>query len=338
MAGKVRVALSAAGWVSAEYAKAIAKHPDAELAGVTSRDLDNARRLVDDLGLDCTIYPDYEAILADDRVTAVAVTTPNHMHAAQGIAAARASKHIILEKPPAISHEECDALGAAVREAGVTSVVGFVLRWNQLVVNLRRLIDEGVLGEVFFAQTDYWHGAGKVISPDRWIAKKQFTGSTMLAGGSHAVDMIRNLVGSEVTQVAAFAREGAGNFEFDMTENAILQFANGAVGRVSASLEIVGPYQFNIELLCTGGTVRDNRVWSKKLTPEQADFFEIPCIQPNSGDVAHHPFNDEVGHFVGCILEGKDCLPNIEDGIRTVRACLAMDEAAQTGQVVRVRQ
>ncbi|MDI9584419.1 MAG: Gfo/Idh/MocA family oxidoreductase [Acidobacteriota bacterium] len=337
MPDSLGIAINASGWVSVEYAKAITRNPRAHLVGITSRNLDNARRFVAELGLDCTVFPDYEALLADSRVGAVVITTPNYLHASDAIAACKAGKHIILEKPPAITRDECDALQAAVEQAGITSVVGFVLRWNPLVTNIRALQDQGALGDIIFAQTDYWHGAGRVISPDRWIAKRKFTGSTMLAGGSHAVDMIRFLVGSEVVEVAAFAREGLDTFEFDMTESGILRFENGAVGRVSASLEIVGPYQFNIELLGTGGTVRDNRLWSKKLAPEQSDFMEIPCIQPNSGDVAHHPFQQEVDHFVDCALSGRDCAPNIADGLRTVRVCLALDESAACSQMVRVR-
>lgn len=337
MADPIGFAINASGYVSQEYAKAIQSHPDARLVGITSRTPANAERFVQELGLDCKIYPDYEALLDDGDVAAVAITTPNHLHAQNAVDACKAGKHIILEKPPAISHEGCDAIEAAVREAGITSVVGFVLRWNPLVLNLRQLLDQGALGEIFFAQTDYWHGAGKVISPDRWLAKKEYTGSVMLAGGSHAVDMIRFLVGSEVVKVAAFCLKRLEGFGYDTTESGILHFANGAVGRVSACLDLAGPYQFNIELLGSEGTARDNRIWSQKLTPEQDDFYELPCVQPNSGDVAHHPFTGEVAHFIDCIQQGRDCSPNIADGLKTVRVCLAMDEAAQAGEVVAVR-
>lgn len=338
MAHEIGVAINACGWVATEHAKAIARNPHTYLAGVTSRTRASAERLLRELGLDCPIYPDYEALLSDPRVDAVAITTPNHLHAANALDAARAGKHIILEKPPAITHEECDALEAAVRAAGVTTIVSFVLRWNPLVINLRRLLDCGALGEVHFAQTDYWHGVGEIISPRRWLAKREFTGSAMLAGGSHAVDMIRYLVSSEVTRVAAFSRPPAlEGFDYDTSESGLLYFANGALGRVSACFEAVGPYQFNIELLGTEGMARDNRVWSRKLTPEQSDFYELPCILPNSGDVSHHPFQAEIDHFADCVLSGAPCQPDILDALKTTRVCLALDEAARTQQVVQLR-
>lgn len=338
MSERIGIAINACGWVAREHAKAILRNPHTYLVGVTSRSPESARRLVAQLGLDCRIYPDYQALLADDAVDAVAITTPNYLHTPDALLACRAGKHILLEKPPAISHEQCDALLQAVAVAGVSSVVSFVLRWNALVENIRSLIDGGALGEVFFAQTDYWHGAGSVISPERWIARREFTGSAMLAGGSHAVDILRYLVGREPVAATAFSRPGLEGFDFHTTEAGLLHFEGGAIGRVSACLDMVGPYQFNIELLGDRGTVRDSRFWSRALTPAQSDFSHIPCVLPNSGDVAHHPFQNELDHFARCILEGRDCRPNIADGIATVRACLALDEAAQTGRVVTVRR
>jgi len=160
MSDQVGFAINASGWVSHEYAKAILANPLTRLVGVTSRNPENARRLVGELGAQCSIYPDYAALLDDTEVDAVAITTPNYLHVPDALAACRAGKHIILEKPPAITWDGCDVLEAAVRQAGIISVVSFVLRWNPLAVNLRRLLDEGALGEVFFAQTDYWHGSG----------------------------------------------------------------------------------------------------------------------------------------------------------------------------------
>ena len=218
---QIGIAINACGWVATEHAKAILRNPHTYLVGVTSRRRESAERLVSQLGVDCRIYPDYEALLGDDDVDAVAVTTPNYLHTPNAIDACRAGKHVILEKPVAISHEQCDDLRRAISEAGITGVVSFVLRWNPLVLNIRRLIDSGAIGEVFFAQTDYWHGAGSVISPDRWISQKQYTGSAMLAGGSHAVDMMRFLMGREPVQAAAFSRGGLEGFDFDTTDNSM---------------------------------------------------------------------------------------------------------------------
>ncbi len=330
MSEEIGAAINACGWVAREHARAYLSNPHTRLVGVTSRTRASAEQLVQELGLDCKIYPDYEALLDDDEVHAVSVTTPNFLHAQNGIDAARAGKHIVMEKPVGINEQELDALGRAVQEAGVTSVVSFVLRWNELVVNLRRLLERGAFGELFMCETDYWHGVGEVIHPDRWLAKKDLAGSGFLSGGCHAVDMARFLCG-EITRVSAYSHGGVEGFEYDTTTVASVVFEGGAVGKISSCLEIVAPYHFNIKLMGSEGTALGNRIWSRELTPEQSDYFELICELPDSGDVEHHPFPEEIDHFVECILAGRDCDPNIADGIRTSRVCLAVDRSAAAG-------
>ena len=324
-------AINACGWVASEHAKAYLNNPHTTLVGVTSRHRESAERLVSRLGLDCRIYPDYEALLDDPDVDIVSVTTPNFLHARNAIDAARAGKHICLEKPAGINEDELTEMAAAVRQAGVRSVMSYVLRWNQLVVDLKSLIARGALGELFFCETDYWHGIGEVIRADRWIARPELAGSAMLTGGCHAVDMARNLCG-EITSVSAYSHNNPElGFDYDTTTVACVQFESGAVGRVSSCLEIVAPYHFNIRIMGTEGTADDNRIWSRILAPEQNGWLEIPCITPNSGDVAHHPFQQEIDHLVECILEERDPVPDIADGIRTSRVCLAIDRSAAAG-------
>ncbi len=331
MSEKFGAAINACGWVAYEHAKAYIANPHTELVGVTSRTRESAEKLVAEFGLDCKIYSDYDALLADADVDIVSVTTPNFMHASDAIAAAEAGKHIALEKPAGINEDELDALGAAVATAGVRSVMSFVLRWNQLVLNLKGLIARGALGDPFFVQTDYWHGIGDVIRADRWIARKELAGSAMLTGGCHAVDMARNFCG-DVTRVSGFSHNNPSlGFDYDTTTVASVEFDSGAVGRISSCLEIVAPYHFNMLVMGTEGTAKGNQLWSRVLTPEQDDWVDIPCVSPDSGDVAHHPFQEEIDHLVDCLMEDRDCMPDIADGIKTSRVCLAIDRSAQAG-------
>lgn len=338
MSGKIGVAINSCGLVAVEHAKAYLQDPRCELVGVTSRTRASAERFVAQLGLDCVIYPDYESLLADSRVHAVSITSPNYLHAAEAIAAAQSGKHILLEKPPGISHQELDALEQAVRGSGLTTLCSFVLRWNPLVLNLTRLQEQGAFGEIFFIQTDYWHGVGEIISPDRWLAKKQFTGSATLAGGSHAVDLARHFAG-DIVSVSAYATHRLEGFDYDTTISAAIKLAGGGVGRISVSFDVPGPYQFNIEIIGSQGMSRQHRVWSKTLLPKQNDWTFLPCIGPDSGAVSHHPFAAEIAHFLDCIQEGRDGNPSLLHAIDTARVCLAIDEsAAQGGQPVPVRR
>lgn len=324
-------AINACGWVAREHANAYVSNPHTRIVGVTSRSRSSAERLAAELGLSCRVYDDYDELLADDEVDIVSVTTPNFLHASDAIAAAQAGKHICLEKPAGINEEELDELGAAVDEAGVTSVMSYVLRWNQQVINVRNLVERGALGELFCCETDYWHGIGEVIRPDRWIAKRKLAGSAMLTGGCHAVDMARSFMG-EVATVSAHSHTNPSlGLEYDTATICSVQFASGAIGKISAILEIVSPYRFNVKLMGSEGTALGAEVFSRVLAPEQQEYFEIPCITPDSGDVEHHPFQQEIDHLVECIRAGRDCVPDIADGIRTSRVCLAADRSAASG-------
>ena len=225
MVERIGVGIHGAGQAGREHAKAYMANPYAEIIGISSRRKESAERLIDELGLDCTAYDDYEQLLRDERIQAVSVCTPNFQHAQQGIAAAQAGKHIVLEKPVGITLEELRALRKAVEEAGIKSVVSFVLRWNLQVVSMKRLIDEGAIGDLFYGECDYWHGIFSDFPNFDWLSKKAFTGSGMISGGCHAIDMLRYLVG-EIVEVAAFSASHNMDYDYPTTVVASLQFAD----------------------------------------------------------------------------------------------------------------
>jgi len=333
MAEKIGVAIHGAGSVSREHANAYLENENVELVGVSSRRKESACRLRDELGVQCRIYESYERLLDDGDVQALSICTPNVEHASLAIAAAQSGKHILLEKPVAIRVEDLRPLRDAVRDAGVRSLVSFVLHWNPLVETLKGLLAQGALGDIFYGECDYWHGISDSFASRSWIVKKEVAGSAIDTGGCHAVDMMRYLV-SEIAEVHAYATGRDERFDYPSTLVSVVKYENGAVGKISACLEARAPYMFNIDLMGTQGTVRNNRLFSKKLMPGQTDFTEIPTILPDSGAVSHHPFGPQCDHFIECILSGKEAHPNIEDGVKTQAACLAMGLSAATGKPV----
>ncbi|MEN6303985.1 MAG: Gfo/Idh/MocA family oxidoreductase [Armatimonadia bacterium] len=338
MDSKIGVAINSCGSVAYEHARAYLRDPRCEIVGVASRTCKSAEKMISELGLDCTIYPDYDALLSDSRVQAVSITSPNYLHAAEAAAALRADKHVLLEKPPGITHAELDDLSAALQGRSLTTLCSFVLRWNPLVEALTALRDQGAFGELFFVQTDYWHGVGSVISPDRWLSKTQYAGSAVLAGGSHAVDLARHFAG-DIESVSAFSLRRAEGFDYDTTISATLRLTNGGTGRISVSFDAPAPYQFNIEFIGSQGVCRQNRVWSEQAFPGQGDWVSLPQAGPDSGAVSHHPFNAEIAHFLDRIQEGRDGDPSLSHAIETARVCLAISESATNGgQPVKVKR
>lgn len=330
--GKLGVAIHGAGQVAYAHAASWMKNPHCRIVSVSSRRQQSAQQLADHLGLDCAVCHDYDQVLRDERVDIVNISGPNHVHAEQGIAAAEAGKHLLMEKPMALSTEENRALRDGVAKAGIRSVVSFVLRWNPLFTNLKSLLAAGAVGELFYLEVDYWHG----LSPSwyggwQWAHRTQTGGSTMLLGGCHAVDALRWFAGEEVVEVTAYSNNKKALFQYDANVVAIVRFSSGAIGKTSALFDCEMPYSFNIDLLGTEGTLRDNRLWSKRLTPGQTGWTAMSTILPDSGDVHHHPFDAEINHLVDCVRQQRESHCNIADAFHTHEVCLAIDRSIAVG-------
>jgi len=153
----------------------------------------------------------------------------------------------------------------------------------------------------------------------------------MLLGGCHAADAMRWIAGDEVEEVAAFANNTKGLFEYDANVVAVMKFRSGIIGKTSALFDCEMPYQFNLDLAGTEGTIRDNRVWSRRLFPGQNGWATIPTILPDSADVFHHPFDAEIDHFVECIRQDRESHCNIADAYRTHELCMAIDRSIEEG-------
>jgi predicted dehydrogenase len=98
------------------------------------------------------------------------------------------------------------------------------------------------------------------------------------------------------------------------------------------------PYRFNIGIYGTEGSLRNDEVFAPKMFPGQNDFMKIPCVLPDSGDVAHHPFQGEASHFLDCILEDKCPFPDLEDAAETMAVCVAADLSAEEGRPVAISE
>ena len=331
---RIGVAIQGAGNVSTEHLRAFIANPHTEVVAIGSRTRQGAARKRDEVGLaeaDCTLYDDYDALLADPRVAAVSICTPAERHAQETIAAAGAGKHILIEKPVATTVAELREMHAAVQTSGVRTVVSFVLRWNPLVETIKALRADGAFGQPFFVQTDYWHNTVQARYPGaQGKPRRHAPISMMLAGGCHAVDLARHLMGSDVAAVTALAYDDDPTTTTPKNSVALLRFANGTMGKVSACTTQWMPYWFNIDLFGPDGAIRDNRLYTRKL-PGQTDFATIPTVLPSSGAVAHHPFQGEIDHFVACIRSGAESHANLADAVNTHEACFAAERSAAEG-------
>lgn len=326
------VAVLGTGWVSGEYIKAFKANPHTQVRAILSREVDRAHAKAGELGLqNCRGYDHIEDALAAPGIHIVAICTPHHLHVEQGVASAQAGKHLIVEKPVALDLAGLRRLRAAVDAAQVKTVVSFVLRWNPLFQVIRSLLDQGVAGTLFYGEVDYLHGCGPWYSQYEWNIKKEIGRSSLLTGGCHAVDGLRWFMRKKAVEVFAYANFSAGNplrYEYEPNSVTLVKFEDGSMGKVASSIECVMPYTFKIELLGDVGTIRNNQVFSKRWEGQKG-WAAIPTILPDSGDVTHHPFRDEVDHFVNCILTNQESHANLADAAETHEICYASEISAR---------
>ncbi|MDR1140921.1 MAG: Gfo/Idh/MocA family oxidoreductase [Planctomycetaceae bacterium] len=335
------ILINGAGWVARQHAAAYLQHPDCRIVAVNNRSKEHAARLVTELGLkNVSIETDLSKALRLPGIDVVSICTPQHLHCENVLQAATAGKHLVIEKPAATTLDELRQMRNAVVNAGVKTVVSFVLRWNPLLVLLKKMLADGVFGEPYYVEVDYMSYNGSWWSGwnDARTIKQGVSAS--LVAGCHAVDAARWLATTDpntaalpqkVYAISGGRRKGttrefnpinnswidnAPPIEYDGLEIILAEFTNGVKAKICVNAECVMPYRFPIRIFGDKGTAVDNRIWSE-FFPKQKDWIEIPTILPDSGDVSHHPFRAEIDHFIDCISKNIESHCSLEDAIRS---------------------
>ena len=199
-------------------------------------------------------YTDYAGLLADPAVQIVVIATPHQTHARIAVEAARAGRHILLEKPMALSLQECDAIIAAAREAGIKLMVGHVNRFARAYSTAKAVLDSGEVGEIVLGistMSKLW------MEPNRrpWHLRRETGGGMWLTAGLHCLDRLVWLVGAKVSSVCAQFGTRFHAQEADDLGLIFLRFENGASGSVVSTGYRDGAPKHLTELTCTKGMV-----------------------------------------------------------------------------------
>lgn len=334
---KLGVLIVGAGWVSSAHILAFKKDSRTQVVAIMARRPEQARERIAQCGLgsNCIVYTDYDEALKDPRVDIVVICTPNHLHCEETIKAANAGKHILIEKPAALTWKDAQKMEAAVRKAGVKTQVGYVLHFNSLFMTAKS-IQRDFLGDIKYAETDYFHRVEDDIPCYGWNRTLEVGGSSLLAGGCHAVDAMRWFMQDEVVSVFSQTCRIREDFEFDGTAVVFLRFKSGAIAKVGSSYDFISPYVFNVRLCGTKGTLWNDKLWSPEMVNGQLDYVTLPVTLPNSADVSHHPFPRQASHLVDCILSGEETNCPMSDALKTQEVIEAAARSAATGILVKL--
>ncbi len=231
-------------------AAAIGKTRGERLAGVVGSSPDKAAAFVARTGVG-VVFPTLEALLQDAAIEAIFIATPNERHRLETEQAAAAGKHVLVEKPMALTADDCQSMIAKCRAAGVKLGIGFQARHHPVHREIRRAIAEGELGDLVLLQGE-WLTA---YPPWRnWRADPARAGSDVLgAVGVHVLDLLSFLAGADVVEPAAIV-DTSPETRMDQTLAVSLRFENGCLGAATMTRRSRAPFNV-VRALGTRGTI-----------------------------------------------------------------------------------
>ncbi len=307
---------------------ALYKAEDSELVAVMRRDQQLAAEFAERHGAQ-RHYSTVEQILADDQVNAVYVATPPHVHAEQTIAAAQAGKHVLCEKPMAMSVAECRDMIAACEGNGVQLMIAYYRRFWPVAQKMKQLIADGAVGEPTMARahcTSLWHPPTDGSVP--WRIRPEIAGGGFLWDiGAHRLDLLLQMMG-DVESAAALVDAIHFDIEVDDSSSLVMQFASGAQG-VGMFYWTVGANVDELEVAGPGG----------RLIATNVDTGDITLTQGGKAEQFHLPWPNPthlllVEHYVQCLISGEpNALPG-EEGMKTTAIIEAAGQSAKTGSFV----
>jgi predicted dehydrogenase len=320
----LRVGLIGAGQVAEDHALAYARNPHAVLTAVADVDAERAATLARPHG--AASFASFEELLSAELVDAVSVCVPHDLHLPVALATASAGIHMLMEKPIANSLEEADRMISAVEEAGLTMMIGFVHRFRKEVLEARRLLDEGLVGQPATALDRFCSLGGE--HPPSWVWSKQHAGGGVLMyGGIHAIDRLLWLLRSSVTRVFARQHNYAGYGDVEDGLVALLEFASGVTASLFENSPPYGrPGGWATEIFGDLGAIR---IQTGEFTEATATSRSFTI---RADDSLH--FEREIDEFVSAVLEGRQPSVPPAAGRDSLAVALAIYESARAGAPV----
>lgn len=276
-------------------------------------------------------YTDYHDLLNNDDIDIVTVAIPDQLHKQVSIDFLKAGKHVLCEKPLALTREDAEEIVKAQRESDAKFMVGQICRFTPAFIKAKELIVSGVIGDVYFAESEYAHDYMYILKD--WRSDPARHG--VIGGGCHAVDLLRWLVGDPIEVMAYGSHKLLPAVSYDDATVAIMKFSDDVIGKVFVSTGCKRDYTMRTCIYGTKGTIIcDNTSPTMKLytigedeMAHEAEDIEI--------EVNNHNAAAEFQVFADNIINNTAVEANAIEGAKTVEVCLSIVKSAATGAPVK---
>ena len=334
--------------ISRFHARAIEDVRGAKLVACCDLAEDRAKKFAEEVG--CTPYSDLKKMLADPEVDVVTVGTPSGAHMEPAVAAAKAGKHVIVEKPLEVTLKRCDKIIDACEKAGVKLGTIFPSRFHDSSVLMRKAIDQGRFGRITLGDAYVkWFRTQEYYDSGAWRGTWKLDGGGALMNQAvHTVDLLSWLMGPVEEIQAQTATLAHKRIEVEDVATATLKFKSGALGVIEATTAAYPGYLKRIEIHGSEGTAvleeEDIKAWdfAKKKASDKAIHKAMQSSKSTGGGAAdpaaigHHGHTLQFKDFVKAIKTNGTPAVDGHEGRKPIEIILAIYKAAQTGKTVKL--
>lgn len=340
----MKIGVVGLGWVAGAHIETFKHVKGAAVTAVCSRRALEPAALQAQYGVPLQPYQDYAQMLADPSIDIIDICTPHPFHADQAIAAANAGKHLIIEKPIALSWADAVRVRDAIAANGVKAMVCFEVRFSAQFTLTRSIVEQGLLGDLHYAEVDYYHGIGPWYGQYPWNIKKDMGASSLLTAGVHSLDALLMLMKAPVEEVTAYGTTSRSEhftpYEYPTTTVSLLKFADGRLGKVTSCIDCLQPYYFHSHLVGSHGTLLDTKLHTTRLPGMiKTEWTQLATHPIDSGDVSDHPYQPQFQAFVDATAAGRSMpLTDFDTALESHRVAYAADLSVQRGSTVRLSE
>ncbi|HEY3415413.1 MAG TPA: Gfo/Idh/MocA family oxidoreductase, partial [Armatimonadota bacterium] len=332
-----------AGMIAPLHAHALKASEQADLIAIADVNEERLKKLTDEFG--CKGYSTLEALLEDPAIQVINILTPNHLHHGAVLKAAKAGKHILVEKPPAMSLREVDEMIAVCQENKVKIGVVLQCRMRKSIQAMRNAIAQGRFGKILHADTYMkWYRSQEYYQMDAWRSSRRSGAGVTVQHAFHYIDLLQYLMGPVKEVYARMSNLAHPQVELEDTVLAMVHYQNGAQGIVEASTGMWPGTDIRIEVNGVDGTaiMSGERMvtWKfKEERPEDEAIRQYGNASVATGatgptDLGFHDHQAVIEDMVEAIRTGSEPAITLSSVRPTLEWALAMYQSAKEGQPV----
>jgi D-xylose 1-dehydrogenase (NADP+, D-xylono-1,5-lactone-forming) len=323
---KLRWGLLSTARINRAVIPPIRSSPRSELKAVASRDIVKSKEYAREWHIPHA-YGSYEELLADETIDVIYNPLPNHLHAAWSIRAAEAGKHVLCEKPLALSVADVDRMMAAARHNNVVITEAFMYKHHPQTLKVLELVEQETIGELLLIKGAFTFNLDR---PDdvRWVP--EWGGGSIWDVGCYPISFTRLVAQAE--PVAVFGWQATGTTGIDVVFSGQLRFASGLLAQFDCGFR--APFRTAIEIVGTQGSIE----LGSPFKPAGGEWIKIK--RGDSVEQLRSPeyelYRGEIEDMERAVLDGQSPRISLENSRANVATILALLDSARTGQVVRL--